>query len=435
MLRETAQRLVGPLFLAPVVVGGEEHRFFIKRQLDAVGIAVEAILLEPEPRNTAAAVALAAEWLRTRGSDELLLLTPSDHVIGDQAQFESAIDRGLSQAEAGAIVTFGINPTHPSTQYGYIETGEGGTNDAAQPILKFIEKPDAHTARQYLEAGRFYWNSGIFLVKTSTLLHEMRRFLPESLDALEIAVQNATVDGAFVRPAADAFRMSEKVSFDIGIMEKVDRGVVVPVNMDWSDVGSWSAVWQISPKDDADNVKQGNVVAIDTKSSLVRSDSNTLIATVGLENMAVVAVRDAVLVAPLDRAGDVKLIVEQLRHQAPDCVASPSNVARPWGSYETVDSGPRFQIKHIVVDPGQSLSLQKHFHRSEHWVIVRGTAEVTVGDQVKLLQENESTYIPAGTQHRLANPGKVPLELVEVQCGTYLGEDDIVRFEDDYGRG
>jgi mannose-1-phosphate guanylyltransferase/mannose-6-phosphate isomerase len=435
MLRETAERLVGSLFDPPVVVGGEEHRFFIKRQLETAGIAVEAILLEPEGRNTAAAAALAAEWLRSRGGDEILLLTPSDHVIGDRATFEAAIQTGMPRAEAGGIVTFGIRPNHASTQYGYIEVdGEIAAESGARPIVCFVEKPNASMAAQYLASGRFLWNSGIFLVKASTLIEEMQRFLPASLECISSAVGGASVDGLFVRPLADAFRKSESISIDNGIMEKTDRGFVVPVEMDWSDVGSWSAVWEISAKDQANNVTQGAVVAIDTRNSLLRSDGTAVIATLGLENMAVIAVRDAVLVAPFDRVGEVKLVVDQLQNQTRDCVVSPSKVARPWGSYETVDSGPRFQIKHIIVDPGETLSLQKHFHRSEHWIVVRGTAEVTVGDEVILLQENESTYIPAGTRHRLANPGKVPLELVEVQCGTYLGEDDIIRFEDEYGR-
>lgn len=435
MLRETAERLRGSLFRAPVVVGGEDHRFFIKRQLEAAGIAVEAILLEPEGRSTATAAAMAAIWLNSRGEDELLLLTPSDQGVGDRAAFHTALEKAIPHAEAGGIVTFGVQPTHASTQFGYIQAEHADSPGDARRVVRFVEKPDAVTAEQYLQSGQFLWNSGMFLVRTSTLLEEMQRFLPGSYEAISTALEHASVDGVFVRPQPESFRLSVSISLDNGIMEKTDRGVVVPVDMDWSDVGSWSSVWQISPKDEANNVAQGNVVAVDTSDSLLRSDGKALIAAIGLKDMAVIAVRDAILVAPLDRAAEVKLIVDELKAQSPDCVTSPSIVARPWGSYESVGSGPRFQIKHIVVDPGETLSLQKHFHRSEHWVVVRGTAQVTVGEQVRLLQENESTYIPAGTQHRLANPGKVPLELVEVQCGAYLGEDDIVRFEDEYGRG
>jgi mannose-1-phosphate guanylyltransferase / mannose-6-phosphate isomerase len=435
MLRETAERLHGPLFHAPIVVGGEDHRFFIKRQLEAAGIVVEAILLEPEGRNTAAAAALAATWLTSRGQDEILLLTPSDQRISNRAEFHAAIEKAIPLAEEGNIVTFGVEPTHASTQYGYIQAqADNPAPGDARRIVRFVEKPDAATAAQYLQSGSFLWNSGMFLVKMSTLLEEMQRFLPASHDAISMAVDEAVKDDVFVRPEPDAFRQCENISIDVGVMEKTERGFVVPVEMDWSDVGSWSAVWEISPKDEANNATHGNVVAIDTSSSLLRSDGKAVIAAVGLKDMAVIGVRDAVLVAPLDRVAEVKLVVDELKKQAPDCVVSPSKVARPWGSYETVANGQRFQIKHIVVDPGETLSLQKHFHRSEHWVVVRGTAQVTVGEQVSLLQENQSTYIPAGTQHRLSNPGKVPLELVEVQCGTYLGEDDIVRFEDEYGR-
>jgi mannose-1-phosphate guanylyltransferase/mannose-6-phosphate isomerase len=302
------------------------------------------------------------------------------------------------------------------------------------PIARFVEKPDAATAADYVASGRFFWNAGIFLVKASALLDEMRQSLPASLDAITAAIANSTGDGLFVRPDAECFRRAENISFDHGIMEKTARGTIVPVQMNWSDVGSWDAVWELGPKDDDNNVRQGDVLAIDTSNSLLRSDGGTLVATVGLDRVAVIAVRDAVFVAPLDRVSDVKAIVERLTAAERDVVVSPPKVARPWGSYETVAEGARFQVKHIIVDPGETLSLQMHYHRSEHWVVVRGSAEVTVGDRVSILQENESTYIPAGTKHRLANPGKVPVELVEVQCGPYLGEDDIQRFEDQYGR-
>ena len=337
--------------------------------------------------------------------------------------------------EEGAIVTFCSRPTEANTQYCYIEVdARAQSSDGVSRIARFHEKPDATNAQKYVQSGSFYWNSGIFLMKASTLLDEMREHLPASLEAIVRSVDGATIDGSFVRPAAEDFNRAENISIDHAIMERTTRGVVVPVQMDWSDVGSWDAVWGLGSKDEANNVKQGEVVALDTRDSLLRSDGGPLVATIGLDKMAVIAVRDAVLVAPLARMSDLKPLIEELKAEKEDLVLSPQKVARPWGSYETVSQGPRFQVKHLVVDPGESLSLQMHVHRSEHWVVVRGSAEVTVGDKVSILQENQSTYIPAGTKHRLANRGKVPLELVEVQCGPYLGEDDIERLEDRYGR-
>ena len=435
LLQQTAARLSGDLFAPAIVVSSEEQRFFIKRQLQESGAEVEAILLEPVARNTAAAAAVAASWIRATGRDELLLLMPSDHVIGNRDAFIAAVRTAVAPAGTGAIVTFGAEPSGPNTQYGYIEAEAGKKfPDGAFPIACFHEKPSAERAEQYLATGRFYWNVGIFLAKASVLLDEMREFLRSSLDAITEAVAEATTDGVFVRPAAAAFKHAENISIDNGIMERTARGVVVPVQMDWSDVGAWDAVWKLSDKDADDNAITGNVVSVDTRNSLLRSDGSAVVAAVGLENMAVIAVSDAVFVAPLDRAADVKPLLEKLKAENRDCVELPAKVTRPWGSYETIASGPRFQVKRIIVDPGQRLSLQSHVHRSEHWVIVRGAAEVTVGEKVAMLQENESTYIPVGTKHRLSNPGKVPLELIEVQCGAYLGEDDITRFDDQYGR-
>ena len=435
LLQQTASRLTGNRFSPAIVVSGEDQRFFVKRQLQLGGAALEAILLEPEGRNTAAAAALAASWVRAQGRDELLLLMPSDHVIGDQATFVRAIETGAKHANGGAIVTFGATPTEPNTQYGYIEADDRHASpDGAFPIARFVEKPDADTAAEYLRTGRFFWNAGIFLVKASTLLDELRQHLPESLDAVSQAVAGASVDDLFVRPDPEAFGRAENISIDHAVMEKTARGVVVPVQMDWSDVGSWDAVWKLGEKDDSSNLRLGDVVTVDTENSLLRSDAGPLIAAVGLDKMAVIAVRDAVLVAPLERMADLKTLVEKVRAHDEGRVVAPSKVARPWGSYETIGQGVRFQVKHIIVDPGEALSLQLHNHRSEHWVVVRGSAEVTVGNEVRTLQENESTYIPAGAKHRLANRGKVPLEVVEVHCGTYLGEDDIIRFEDMYGR-
>jgi mannose-1-phosphate guanylyltransferase/mannose-6-phosphate isomerase len=435
LLQQTAMRLSGKRFAPALVVSGEDQRFFIKRQLQDSGTAIEAILLEPAGRNTSAAAALAAAWLCSSGRDDLMLLMPSDHVIGNREEFIRALEAGATHAKQGAIVTFGAEPTGPNTQYGYIEArADRGFPDGAFPIARFHEKPNAKKAAEYLATGRFYWNSGIFLLKASTLLEEMRQFLPASLDAITRAVGEASTDGQFVRPSPEAFAQAENISIDHGIMEKTARGIVVPVQMDWSDVGSWDAVWKLGEKDTEGNVAQGNVVALDTRNSFLRSDGRAVVAAVGLDNMAVIAVNDAVFVAPMDRVSEVKRLLEKLQDGERDFVALPAKVARPWGFYESIASGARFQVKHIIVDPGERLSLQMHVHRSEHWVVVHGSAEVTVGDKITILQENESTYIPAGTKHRLANPGKVPLELVEVQCGSYLGEDDIKRFDDQYGR-
>lgn len=432
MLQETAGRLSDADFLPPLVIGGEEHRFFLKRQLEQARIAAEAILLEPVGRNTAAAAALAALWALERGEDEMLLLLPSDHVIRDVDAFAAAIRAGLPAAENGGIVTFGERPTEPNTQFGYIEV-EGG-EDQVRPVKRFREKPDQATAEDYVRDGRHFWNSGMFLFRASTLRDELAALLPDTLTAIEGAVSGMQQDGLFLRPDPTSFKTAPDVSLDYGIMEKTGRAFVVPVNLGWSDVGSWGAVWQLAEKDKAGNAVSGDVVAVDVRDSLIRSEGSATIAAVGLDRMAVIAVRDAVFVAPIERAAEVRDVVDRLKAEEREIVTLPSRVERPWGSYETKDRGARYQIKHIVVGPGEQLSLQMHYHRSEHWIVVSGTAEVTVGDQVQLLQENQSTYIPAGTNHRLANPGKVPLELVEVQCGSYLGEDDIVRFDDRYGR-
>lgn len=435
LLQQTAARFRGHQFAGALVVSGEDQRFFIQRQLEEAGAEIEAILLEPSGRNTAAAAALAGAWLQSSGRDELVLLIPSDHVIGDLQAFLGAVTIAVPHAEQGAIVTFGAKPTEANTQFGYIEAkSDEKFPDGAFPIARFHEKPDPAAAAEYLASGRFYWNCGIFLAKVSTLLGEMRHFLPDTLDAISYSIAEATRDGLFVRPAADEFEKAENISIDQGIMEKTSRGVVVPVQMEWSDVGSWDAVWALSSKDRANNAQQGEVMALNTRDSLLRNEGKGLLAAVGLDKMAVIAVADAVLVAPMARVAEVKQLAEALKGREPDFVTAPTRVVRPWGSYETISQGPGFQVKHIVVHPGQALSLQLHDQRSEHWVVVRGSAEVTVGETVSVLKENESTFIPVGTKHRLANTGEVPLELIEVQCGEYLGEDDIIRFDDRYGR-
>lgn len=435
MLQQTAIRLSGPDYEPLLAVGSQDQRFFIRQQLVQCGAETGAILVEPTGRNTAAAAALAAEWLLAQGKDELLLLMPSDHVLGDTAAFRDAIRKGMPQAEAGAIVLFGAEPAGPNTQFGYIEINpEQPLGEGAFAIAQFKEKPDLATAESYVADGRHLWNSGILLARASVLIAEMQQFLPSSAEAVAKAVATAVVDGVFVRPDPTAFGAAENISIDRGLMEKTARGVVVPMAMSWSDVGSWSAVWEVGDKDRADNVLRGDVVAIDTHNSLLRTDGPAMIAAIGVRDTVVVATRDAIFVAPMDRAAEVEELVAALKAEDRACVTTPSKVARPWGSYESIGNGPRFQTKHIVVGPGETLSLQMHYHRSEHWIVVSGTALVTVGDRESLLHENESTYISAGTRHRLSNPGKVPLELIEVQCGTYLGEDDITRFNDEYGR-
>ena len=326
LLQQTATRLTGERFAPTIVVSGEDQRLFIRQQLEEVGASVEAILLEPEGRNTAAAASLAAAWLMQEGRDELMLLIPSDHVVGDQDAFLAAVEKGIPHAERGAIVTFGVQPTEPNTQYGYIEVAAyAAFPDGALPVAQFVEKPDAEAATQYFHSRRFFWNAGIFLVKASTLLEEMRRFLPASLETISRAVASAGRDGQFVRPDRDAFASAQNISIDHGIMEKTSLGMVVPVSMSWSDVGSWDAVWKLGEKDECGNVCRGNVLALDTRGSLIRNDGGPLIAAIGLDGIAVIAVEDAVLVAPLDRASDVKELVEKLKAQHGDCATSSAD--------------------------------------------------------------------------------------------------------------
>ena len=435
MLQETALRASGPRFAAPIVVGDEEHRFFIKAQLEDCRIAPAVIILEPTSRNTAPAIALAAAWVRQHCGDDLLLVLPSDHVVRDEDGFRSAVEQAATAAAAGGVVTFGIVPDNPNTGYGYIELGAEVEGSAGvHRVARFVEKPSLETARDYVESRRFFWNSGMFLFRASALLDELARYEPQVASAVEHATRGFATDGPFVRPDKQAFASSPNISIDFAVMEKTSNALVLPVDIGWSDVGSWSSVWEISEKDEHGNVVRGPVLALDSSECLLRSEQERLIVAIGVKRLGVVATRDAILVTDLDRAQDVKSAVDVLREKGEDAAVSASEVFRPWGSYQRIDRGERFQTKRIIVKPGARLSLQKHHHRSEHWVVVTGTAEVTIGDNVSLLQENESTYIPAGTPHRLANPGKVPLHLIEVQCGPYLGEDDIIRIEDEYGR-
>lgn len=430
LFQETLQRLEGLNAEAPLVICNEAHRFIVAEQLRQNGIQAQGILLEPVGRNTAPAVALAALQTAAQNPDAILLVLPADHVIQNLSAFHQALTIAQQQAETDKLVTFGIVPTAPETGFGYIQAGGDGL---AYTVQRFVEKPDRDTATEYLASGEYYWNSGMFMFKASRYLEELAKFRPDILNACQQALKHTSTDMDFVRLDTEAFTACPADSIDYAVMEKTADAVVVPLDAGWSDVGSWSAIWEVSTKDEAGNRCHGDVLTEDTRNSLLFSESR-LLATVGIENMVVVETRDAVLVAHKDRVQDVKAIVQRLETQNRGEKDWHRIVYRPWGCYDSVDAGERFQVKRITVKPGATLSLQKHHHRAEHWIVVRGTAEVTCDDKTFLLSENQSTYIPLGSTHRLTNPGKMPLEMIEVQSGSYLGEDDIVRFDDQYGR-
>ncbi len=433
MLQTTMDRLEGLPCEAPYVVCNEEHRFLVAEQIRARGSEFGAILLEPVARNTAPAIALAAFHALEALENPMMLILPADHHIDDAQNFRDVVRSALPFAEQGELVTFGIVPDRPETGYGYIKRGKilsQGTHAAR--VDSFIEKPDIETAQRYLEAGEYLWNSGIFLFPAMTYLEELRKFQPEIYQCCKTAIEDSSEDLDFVRPSS-AFERCKAESIDYAVMEKTSRSIVAPLNVGWSDLGSWQALWQISEKDENENVMLGDVVCEDTQHSLVYSDSR-LVATLGLTDTVVVETADAVLVAGKERVQDVKSLVERLRKEGRSEHHSHARVYRPWGSYETIALGDRYQVKRIKVKPGASLSLQMHHHRSEHWIVVNGTAMVNRNDEEFVLSENESTYIPLGATHRLHNPGKLELDLIEVQVGSYLGEDDIVRFDDNYGR-
>ncbi len=440
LLQNTLRRLEGLPLGAPVVVSNQEYRFITAEQLRQLGLADWTLLLEPVGRNTAPALTAAALYATRDGADPLLLATPADHHVRDVEAFRQAIRLGLPDAERGAVVTFGIVPDRPETGYGYIETCADGAAPVVRVLLAFAEKPDPATAAAYVAGGRHLWNSGIFMLRASVWLKAIGRFAPEILAACRKAVTAARDDGDFVRLDADAFAASPADSIDYAVMEKLaaeaDLGIpcrVVPLDVGWSDVGAWDALWQAIDRDADDNAVKGDVWLEDSHGNLVIAEHG-LVACIGCEDMVVVETADAVLVAPRARTQEVKRIVSRLKAAARSEADLHRKVHRPWGWYDGIDSGERFKVKRIVVSPGATLSLQMHHHRAEHWVVVRGTAKVTRGEETLLLGENESTYIPLGVKHRLENPGQIPLEIIEVQSGSYLGEDDIVRFEDNYGR-
>lgn len=434
LLTQTLQRTAGIVDVgAPIVVCNDEHRFLVAEQLRQCAVAPAAILLEPVGRNTAPAVAVAALQAQTIDPSAVLLVLPADHVIRDPAAFAAAVERGLPAAQSGQLVTFGIVPTAPETGYGYIQSGAEQANGALT-LQKFVEKPDLATARRYVDSGEYLWNSGMFLMRADIYLAELEAHGPAMLAAARAALQKARADLDFIRLDAAAFAACPSDSIDYAVMERTTRGAVVPLSCGWSDVGSWSALWEVEDKDAASNVIAGDVLLHDVDASYVRSESR-LVAAVGVSNVVVVETSDAVLVADKSRVQDVKYIVQALKSAQRGEATTHKRVYRPWGSYESLVVAHRFQVKRIIVNPGQQLSLQMHHHRAEHWIVVSGTARVTCGDKEFLLSEDESTYIPLGNRHRLANPGVIPLEMIEVQTGGYLGEDDIVRFQDIYGRG
>lgn len=435
MLQQTAMRLDGmPGVAAPVLVCNEEHRFLVAEQLRAIGKTPAAIILEPAGRNTAPALTLAALYLAKRDPAALMLVMAADHVIQDVAAFQRAAGQALAAAREGYLTTFGIVPTKPETGYGYIRQGEPLAGEsAARRVAAFVEKPDAIKAATYLAAGDYLWNSGMFALRAGVWLEELRRTRPEILDACEKAFGQGRQDSDFYRVQNDAFLACPSDSIDYAVMEKTKRAAVVPLAAGWSDIGAWSAIWETSSQDEQGNVVQGDVYAHDTHNALVIAQ-HRLVATVGLDDVIIVETPDAVLVAHKDRSQDVKEIVTRLKQQKRSEHLMHRRVYRPWGSYEGIDAGDRFQVKRLIVNPGAAISLQLHHHRAEHWVVVKGTAKVTRGEEVLPLGENQSTYIPVGMKHRLENPGNIPLEIIEVQSGGYLGEDDIVRFEDRYNR-
>ena len=429
MVQATWRRVAPLAGAAPIVVANEEHRFLVAEQLRQIDAPVPAIILEPVGRNTAPAIAAAALQAMVGGADPLLLVLPSDHVVRDAEAFRTAVREASEAASAGALVTFGILPDAPETGFGYIQSASGA---GLQQVLRFVEKPDAATAQSYLDAGGYYWNSGMFLFRASRYLEELGKFRPDILQAVRAAFEIAQRDGDFIRLDREAFSASPSDSIDYAVMEKTDRAMVLPVDIGWNDVGSWSALWEVSERDANGNAHHGDVIAVDTRNSYAYAQR--LVALVGVDDIVVVETDDAVLVAHKDRVQEVKQVVAQLKGAQRSQAVLHREVHRPWGSYDSVDMGARHQVKRIKVKPGAQLSLQSHQHRAEHWIVVKGIARVTRDNDVFELYENQSTYIPIGAKHRLENPGAEWLELVEVQSGDYLGEDDIVRYSDIYGR-
>jgi mannose-1-phosphate guanylyltransferase len=432
MLQQTIERLQGLDCEAPIVVCNEEHRFLAAEQLRQTGIDDADIILEPVPKNTAPAIALAAHEALKRDEKAMLLVLPADHLIEDTASFHAAVKKAMTTAEEGNLVTFGIVPHRPETGYGYIRRGpEKGTG--VFDVAAFVEKPDEATSRAYLKTGEYYWNSGMFLFGAKEYLEELKEHAPDMADSCERAFSRVQKDLDFLRIDEKAFAACPKNSIDYAVMEKTKKAMVVPLDAGWNDIGSWASLQEVCPKDENRNCLTGDVLTEDIENCLVRSESR-LVAASGLKDVIIVETKDAVLVIHKDRAQDTKTFVERLETEGKSEHINHREVYRPWGSYDSLERGERFQVKRIIVKPGAKTSTQMHYHRAEHWIVVRGTAKVTIDGETVMLAENESTFIPIGKTHALENPGKIPLELIEVQSGSYLGEDDIVRVEDRYGR-
>ncbi len=433
LFQETLRRLEGiSNTLPPIVVCNDEHRFLIAEQAQSIGCELASILLEPSAKNTAPAIALAAIKAQEGGHDPLLLVLPSDHVFAKPTAFHAAVQQAITMADTGNLVTFGIVPTRAETGYGYIQAGEG-LPEGGQRVQRFVEKPDHDTAQKYLDTGGYTWNSGMFLFRASAYLEELAKHQPRIAEVCNQAIAQARDDLDFCRVDAETFAACPSDSVDYAVMEKTERAAVVPLDAGWNDVGAWPAVWQVTPQDDHGNAAHGDVLLEDTKNSYVYAQ-NRLVCLLGVENLTVIETPDVVLVSQHDRAQDVKRLVDHLQSKNRSEATLHRQVFRPWGAYDAIDQGQRFKVKRITVKPGEKLSLQMHHHRAEHWVVVSGTAKVRNGENEQLVTENQSVFIPIGGIHSLENPGKIPLELIEVQTGPYLGEDDIVRLEDRYGR-
>ena len=434
LFQQTIKRLRMPGMQPPLLVCNQEHRFIVQEQLKEQKLETQATLLEPFGRNTAPAVAIAAMKLLAEGRDELLLILPADHVLEDQAAFEAALQVAQKAAEHGEMVLFGIPASRPETGYGYIRAmADDSLPRGVVRVQSFVEKPDEERARAFVESGEYFWNSGMFLFRASRYLEELKQHDPDIYDTCLLALERSTIEDDVVLIDAATFECCPDNSIDYAVMEKTSSACLVPLNAGWNDVGSWSSIWDVHAKDSNGNVTKGDVMVHNSRNCLVHGNGK-LVSVIGLDDIVVVETKDAMMIAHRDHVQDVKTVVKQLDAQGRSETQNHCEVYRPWGSYDSVDMGGRFQVKHISVKPGATLSLQMHHHRAEHWIVVSGTAEVTCDDKVFLLTENQSTYIPMTSVHRLSNPGKIPLEIIEVQSGSYLGEDDIERLEDVYGR-
>jgi len=434
MVQETVLRLAGlPDCGAPMVVCNNDHRFLIAEQMREIDITPLGIFLEPVGRNTAPAAAVAALRLLADDPDAVMLLLPADHLIRNVPAFHAAIAEGMKAVAAGYLVTFGIVPDSPETGYGYIQRGDALDSNQARKVARFVEKPNREKAEAFLASGDYFWNSGMFLFRCAQFIEELKTHRPDMVTACEAALKVGGSDLDFCRLGKAEFEACPSDSIDYAVMERTTHAAVVPADIGWNDIGAWSALWDVGAKDSAGNVSRGDVYLNGVANSLVRAESR-MVAAIGVENLIIVETADAVLVADRSRAQDVKKVVDHLKASGRSEHELHTRVYRPWGWYEGIDAGERFQVKRIMVKPGEKLSLQMHHHRAEHWIVVSGTARVTCDDKVMMLSENQSTYIPLGSTHRLDNPGKLPLHLIEVQSGSYLGEDDIVRFEDIYKR-